>query len=174
MPYKLFNMSEYADHQAHEVLIGVSASYSSAKEGTLVKFVRENPECPLVFDEIEKADINVIRLFLQILGSGKLRNVFRDQDVSFRATTIIFTSNVGRELYADRSVNLTTLPEKVLIDAIQREKDIQGVPVLPPEFCSRIASGNTIMFNHLSVRYLAELANMNFEKIVANMEKNMG
>ena len=174
MPYKLFNMSEYVSYQSHEELVGIPKIYNSAKEGVLVEYVREHPECVLVFDEIEKASITVIRLFLQILGSGKLRNVYRNEDVSFQDTTIIFTSNVGKELYADRSVNLTTLPEKVLIDAIEKEKTPNGAPVLPPEICSRIASGNTILFNHLSVRYLAELVNSNFEKLVADMEEEYG
>ncbi len=174
MPFKIFNMSEYSSHQSHEELIGISKIYNTAKEGSLVKYVRENPECLLVFDEIEKAHINVIRLFLQILGSGKLNNVYRDEDVSFSDVTIIFTSNVGRELYADRSVNLTTLPEKVLVDSIAKEKDPSGEPALPPEICSRIASGNTVMFNHLSIRHLAEMVNTNFEKIVTDMESEYG
>lgn len=174
IPHKTFNMSEYASRQAYEELIGVSQIYNSAKEGSLVKFVRENPECLLIFDEIEKANISVIRQFLQILGAGTLHNVYRDEDVSFRSTTIIFTSNVGRELYADRSVNLTTLPEKVIVDAIQREKNEYGDPALPMEICSRIASGNTVMFNHLSVRHLAEMVRENFNKIVAGMEQEYG
>ena len=174
IPHKIFNMSEYAAHHSHEELIGISRIYNQAKEGTLVKFVRENPECLLIFDEVEKAHINVIRQFLQILGAGKLHNVYRDEEVSFKDATIIFTSNVGKELYADRSVNLTTLPEKVLVDAIQKEKNEYGQPALPPEICSRIASGNTVMFNHLSVRHLAEMVRENFDKIVAGMEKEYG
>lgn len=174
IPHKTFNMSEYAAHQSHEELIGVSKLYNSAREGTLVKFVRENPECLLIFDEIEKAHLNVIRQFLQILGAGKLHNVYLDEDTSFKDATIIFTSNVGKELYADRSVNLTTLPEKVLIDAIQKEKNDYGAPALPPEICSRIASGNTVMFNHLSIRHLAEMVRRNFDKIVEGMEKEYG
>ena len=170
IPHKIFNMSEYAAHQAHEELIGISKIYSGAKEGSLVKFVRENPECLLIFDEIEKAHINVIRQFLQILGSGTLHNVYRDDDTSFRDTTIIFTSNVGKDLYADRSVNLTSLPEKVIVDAIQSEKNLMGEPALPPEICSRIASGNTVMFNHLSIQHLAKMVRKNFDKIVAGME----
>ena len=46
--------------------------------------------------------------------------------------------------------------------------------VLPPEICSRIASGNTIMFNHLSVRHLTNMIQTNFEKIVNGMEKEYG
>ncbi len=174
IPYKIYNMSEYAAPNSHEDLIGTSKKYSNAKEGSLVKFVRQNPECLLVFDEIEKAHINVIRQFLQILGSGKLQNVCLEKETSFRDATIIFTSNVGKELYADRSINLTTLPEKVLIDAIQKEKDVYDQPMLPPEICSRIASGNTVMFNHLSVRHLAEMVRENFDRIVEGIKKEYG
>lgn len=174
IPYKIFNMSEFSANQSHEELIGVSSFYNKAKEGTLVEFVRNNPESLLIFDEIEKANINVIRQFLQILGAGKLHNVYRNEDTDFRNTTIIFTSNVGRELYADRSVNLTTLPEKVLIDAIRREKNIYGEPALPPEICSRIASGNTVMFNHLSVRHLVELVRNSFDETVVRMKEEYG
>lgn len=168
LPYKMFNMSEYAFNASIDELVGTSTIYSNAKEGTLVKFVRENPECVLIFDEIEKAHISVIRLFLQILGSGKIRSKYSDKDISMRKAVIIFTSNAGKALYEDRSVNLTTLPEKVLMDALLKEG------VLPPEICSRIASGNTIMFNHLSVRHLTKMIQRNFEKIVSGMEKEYG
>ena len=92
-PYKVFNMSEYSSDQSFESLIGVSPFYKKAQEGELVKFVRENPECILVFDEIEKAALSTIRLFLQILGSGRLFNVFKEEDTSFKDTIVIFTSN---------------------------------------------------------------------------------
>ena len=170
LPYKIYNMSEYASSQSHEEMIGTAKIYSNSRSGSLTEFVKNNPECLLVFDEIEKAHIHTIRLFLQILGSGKLRDVNKDEDVSFRDATIIFTSNVGRELYADRSVNLSTLPEKVLIDAITKERNEYGEPALPPEICSRIASGNTVIFNHLSIRYLTEMVSKTFDDIVSGME----
>ena len=174
IPHKTFDMSEYASDESYEDLVGISDFYKNAKDGVLVKYVRENPECLLIFDEIEKANISAIRLFLQILGSGKLRSIFKGDDVSFRDATIIFTSNVGKELYEDRSVNLTTLPEKVLISAIQGEKTETGAPALPLEICSRIASGNTVMFNHLSVRHLAEMVRENFDRVVTGMETEHG
>ena len=174
VPHMTFDMSEYSGFSSTDILIGTSQIYKNSTEGILVKFVRENPECVLIFDEIEKAHINVIRLFLQILGSGKAHNVSRNTDTSFRDATIIFTSNVGRELYADRSIDLTALPEKVLVDAIQKEKNDYGEPALPPELCSRIASGNTVMFNHLSIRYLVQMVNDNFNRIAVGMEKEYG
>ena len=168
-PYKIYNMSEYVAPNALDELMGTSKSYSNSREGNLVKFVRQNPECILVFDEIEKAHISVLRLFLQILGSGNMNNISNESTTSFEEAIIIFTSNVGKALYEDRSVNLTTLPERVIINAIQQEKNANGVQVLPNEICSRIASGNTIMFNHLSISHLAGMVRNKFEKVSSAM-----
>ena len=174
VPVKKYNMSEYASQNSPDALIGTSQIYSNSKEGSLTRFVRQNPECVLIFDEIEKAHINVIRLFLQILGSGSLHSVSKEEDISFRDTIIIFTSNVGKELYADRSVSLSTLPEKVIVNAVQSEINEYGNPALPAEICSRLAAGNMIMFNHLSMRYLAEMADDNFRRISIDMEEVYG
>lgn len=170
-PYKLFNMSEYSSKDAVDVLLGISSIYKNAKEGILLEYVRKNPNAVLIFDEIEKANIAVIRLFLQILGSGRAFNVHRDEETSFEETLIIFTSNVGKELYADRSVNLSTLPESVVLSAIRQEKNANGQQVLPDEICSRIASGNMLLFNHLSMKHLAEMTKNNFDKVVQAMEE---
>ncbi len=174
IPYKIFNMSEYSDHQAHDTLIGVGALFNGGgkdNDGTLTKFIRENPESLLLFDEIEKAHINTIRLFLQMLSAGKIQDVYKNKMLSLDKTIIIFTSNVGKELYEDRSVNLTALPEKVIVDAIRSDKNEFGAPAFPPELCSRIAAGNTILFNHLSTRHLAGMVRKNFDEVCRGMEE---
>ncbi len=173
-PCMFFSMSDYSSPFGVEELAGATKAFGNTREGTLVSFVRKNPECILIFDEIEKANIQVIRLFLQILGSGKLHNMSRNDDTSFADAIIIFTSNVGKQLYADRSVNLTTLPERVVLDSIRKEEGPSGNPLLPEEICSRIASGNMILFNHLSVRHLTGMVQQNFEKISMYMNEEYG
>lgn len=174
IPHKIFHMSEYSDHQAHEGLIGTSAVFSNAKEGTLTSFVRQNPECLLVFDEIEKAHLNVLRIFLQILGSGKMGNINKGGDVSFQDAIIIFTSNLGKELYEDRTKKLSALPDRTLISAIRNEKDGNDRPILPPELCSRIETANVVIFDHLHIRHLAGLVRSNFDRVCADLEKEYG
>ncbi len=169
LPCDRYDMSDYATEYSHEELIGTSKIYENAREGRLVDFVMKNPRCLLIFDEIEKAHINVTRLFLQILGSGYLRSKHSEENVSFKEAIVIFTSNAGKELYDDRSVNLTLLPERVLIDAVQREKNSRGEQVLPAEICSRIAAGNTILFNHLNIRNLTEMVSAGFDRVAQNM-----
>ena len=173
-PNKIFNMSEFSSDVSYEQLVGFSSTYKNAQKGILTEYVKKNPNALIIFDEIEKADITVIRLFLQILGSGNLTDAYIQEKVSFKNTIIIFTSNVGKELYSDRSVRLSSLPERVIIDAISSEKNPYGEKVLPPEICSRIAAGNLIIFDHLSVRRLSKMINENFERVVGLMEKEYG
>ena len=113
MPYMRFDMSEYSDKEANFEFCGSDKVYKNGKAGNVTSFVAENPECVLLFDEIEKAHLNVIHLFLQILDAGRLRDNFTDEEVSFSQAVIIFTTNVGKNLYSDPSiVNLSSLPRK--------------------------------------------------------------
>ena len=95
-PWQMFDMSEYSSKESNLDLIGVSDFYKSARPGILTEYVKKHPDSVLIFDEIEKAHINVMRLFLQILGQGRLRDICLKEDVSFANTIIIFTSNVGK------------------------------------------------------------------------------
>ncbi|MCR4788914.1 MAG: AAA family ATPase, partial [Lachnospiraceae bacterium] len=169
--HKVFDMSNYSSDQSYERLVGFSKTYKDSQKGELTDLVEKNPDIVLVFDEIEKAHLKVIRLFLQILGFGRLTDAYTQKDVSFEKTIIIFTSNVGRDLYLDRSVKLSSLPERVIQDAIKNEKNQYGTTVLPPEICSRIASGNTIMFDHLGISKIAGMVEARFETVRANMKE---
>lgn len=166
LPYKFFNMNEYVRPDACDELVGTPSIFGNAKEGSLTSFVRKNPRSIVIFDEIEKAHMSTIRIFLQMLNSGYMRDVKNDTNVSFEETIVIFTSNCGKKLYDDVTVNLTKLPESVVISSIKDE--------LPPEICSRIASGNMIMFNHLSIHCLADMVVSKFNSFADKMESTYG
>jgi ATP-dependent Clp protease ATP-binding subunit ClpA len=147
---------------ALNVLYRFSASFKDAKEGTLTGFVNENPHCILLFDEIEKANIKIIQLFLQILDAGNLHDAFTDSDVSFRDTIIIFTTNAGKQLYeGDHKANAAGIPRQTIVNALETDKDPKtDQPYFPPAICSRLATGYPIMFSHLMAHDL--------ERIIAN------
>lgn len=166
IPYKVFNMSGYLSYDSQIELTGTSKQYKTSTPGSLTGFVHDNPECVLIFDEFEKAHINIIRLFLQILGTGTLRDASIEKDVDFSKAIIIFTSNVGKTLYDEASIKPSSIPLKVLISALEEE--------LPPEICSRLGTGNVIMFNHLGIRKLAGLAERGFENVAENIRKAYG
>lgn len=160
LPYKRFDMSAYADHQAHVPLIGWAPSYKDAKEGLLTGFVKKNPESILLFDEIEKAHLNTIQLFLQILDAGRLHDDFRDEDVAFKDAVIIFTTNAGTQLYGgDANYNAAGLPRQVILNALETDTHPQsGKPFFPAAICSRLATGWPMMFNHLAAHDLESIS----------------
>ncbi|MGN1030736.1 MAG: AAA family ATPase [Butyricicoccaceae bacterium] len=157
-PFRRFDMSSYSQKEATSELIGDAPVWKNAKPGILTEFVRENPDCILLFDEIEKAHINVIHLFLQMLDAGVLRDSNRDEDISFRDTRIIFTTNAGHQLY-EENTGTADFSRQVVLDALRTDINPQtGEPFFPAAICSRLATGTAVMFRHLAVPDLEEIA----------------
>ena len=176
IPFKRFDMSSYADHQAHSALIGMSPSYKDAKEGLLTGFVRANPRSILLFDEVEKAHLNTIHLFLQILDAGRLHDDFLDKVIAFKDTVIVFTSNAGRQLYeADQKYNAAGLPRRTILNALATDTHPQtGKPFFPAAICSRLATGYPMMFNHLAAHDLESISAGELRKCCGLFEKQFG
>jgi ATP-dependent Clp protease ATP-binding subunit ClpC len=87
-----FDLSEYKDYHAFEVLIGDPDK--PERPARLVDPVRSKPFQVVLFDEIEKGHENVWDLMLQVLDEGRLTPA-SGKTVSFRNTIVIATSNVG-------------------------------------------------------------------------------
>lgn len=150
LPFKRFDMSSFSDHQQHSSLVGFAPSYHAAKAGTLTGFVKQHPRCVLLFDEIEKAHTNTINLFLQLLDAGTLHDNFRDEDIAFKDTLVIFTTNAGKRLYEERGSGAADLPRKVIMEALEAEAQPQsGRTAFPAAICSRLATGWPVLFNRL-------------------------
>lgn len=176
IPFKRFDMSGYSDHHQHVNLVGYAPSYKEAKAGTLTSFVKDNPECILLFDEVEKAHLNTIHLFLQILDAGVLHDDFEDEDVAFKDAVIIFTTNAGRQLYeGEGQRNAAGLPRQTILNALETDKHPQsGAPFFPAAICSRLATGWPLMFNHLQAHELEKISAAEFKKFCGLFEKQYG
>lgn len=176
LPFRRFDMSEYSENESNLEFAGSDSVYKGGKRGNVTGFVDDNPHCVVLFDEIEKAHLNVIHLFLQILDAGRLRDNHSDKEVSFANAIIIFTTNVGRSLYEDSSIsNLSTIPRKKIIKAISEDKNpTTGEALFPTAICSRLASGHVIMFNHLGAGNLYTIVNNELTKNAKSFEEAMG
>lgn len=173
IPRKEFDMSGYADDQSYMDLIGFGANYKAPKEGLLTGFVKKNPKCVLIFDEIEKAHITTIHLFLQILDSGHLKDEKTGEEVSFNQTIIIFTTNAGKELYSSsESGDFSCVSRKVILRAIQKEVNpLNGQPFFPAAICSRFATGNVVMFNNMTAASLCDISRAETKRFIENFKK---
>ena len=176
IPYKRFDMSSFADHQAYMALVGFEKSYHGAKPGTLTGFVKDHPHCILLFDEIEKAHFNTINLFLQVLDAGRLNDRYKDEDVCFKDTIIIFTSNACKSLYdGGAKENAAGVPRKTILNALETEINPQtGTPFFPATITSRIATGWPLLFNHLQAHHLEKISSSEFSRFCTLFEKQYG
>ena len=176
LPFKRFDMSTYADHQAYMGLVGFEKSYQGAKEGLLTGFVKENPHCILLFDEVEKAHLNTVQLFLQILDAGRLSDRYLSEDVAFKDTIIIFTTNAGKSLYeGDHRQNAAGVPRQTLISALETETDPRtGQPFFPAAIASRLATGWPLLFSHLQAHDLEKISRRELDRFGKLFEKQYG
>jgi ATP-dependent Clp protease ATP-binding subunit ClpA len=176
-PFKRFDMSAFS--HSHEVagLIGTPKMYQGAEPGGLTDFVQRNPNALLLFDEIEKAHYSAIHLFLQILDAGRLQDKFTEQNVAFRDTVIIFTTNVGRKLYENENsfgvhAANAAFHRATVLDALRTEVDPHTrVPFFPPAICSRMATGYPILFNRLRVEDLCQIVRAELNRVSELIEK---
>lgn len=86
-----FDMSEYQDPASIYRLIGRPGEKGS---GILTEKIRRNPFSLLLLDEIEKADKDILNLFLQVMDDGRLTDS-TGRTVDFTSVILIATSNAG-------------------------------------------------------------------------------
>ena len=166
--YHRFDMSGYMDHESANYLVGFPKTYKDARSGDLTRYVRENPQSVIVFDEIEKAHEQVKHLFLQVLQEGELYDNYEEKNVSFSDTILIFTTNAGRAAYeGETGTDLSGISTRVIVDAIGKDRLSNGAPAIPSALLSRLAAGNVIMFNRLGARDLLAICNKEFDRMGA-------
>lgn len=180
--YHIFDMSNYSDSGQGFALFGLSQGYKDAGEGKLTKAVKENPKSIIVFDEVEKAHPAVLQSFLYLLSQGKVKDEFTQEEIDFTNAILIFTSNLGSELYSNKSFleKITSdnqSAQTMLLDVISRETVIVGghqVKALSPEFLSRISQGDVVLFKKLPfdsyLRITKEVLEKNIESFKNALE----
>ena len=152
------DMSEYSDRTAVSKLIGATAGYVGYEDNsnTLTERVRRNPYSIVLFDEIEKADPQVITLLLQVLDDGRLTDG-QGNTVNFKNTVIIATSNAGFGFGTDdQDENKTDIMERI-------------APYFRPEFLNRF--NGVIEFNHLSKDDLKKIVDLMLAQVNKTLAK---
>jgi len=97
------DMSEYMEKHTIARLIGAPPGYLGHDEaGQLSEKLRKNPYALVLVDEIDKAHIDVLNLFLQILEDGYFTDSI-GYKIDCRHATFIFTTNAGAEEFGKQS-----------------------------------------------------------------------
>lgn len=167
MPVKIFDMSEYCDEHASDGLVGFEKTWKGSIPGVLTTYVSENPASIILVDEIEKAHLSVQLLFLQILEGARLYDKYYEKYISFENIIIIFTTNCGKGLYEDNEdTDLSTMDENEILESLREDQSF------PNELCSRFASGNIIMFNHLKSYDLCDIVRSKMDEVTEDIAAN--
>jgi ATP-dependent Clp protease ATP-binding subunit ClpB len=91
------DMSEYMEKHSVSRLIGAPPGYVGFEEGgQLTEAVRRRPYCVVLFDEIEKASMEIFNIMLQLFDDGRLTDG-QGTTVDFKNTVVIMTSNIGSQ-----------------------------------------------------------------------------
>lgn len=152
-----FDMSEYQNNIDIYRLIG-----TKEEAGNLTTFVTEKPFSLLLFDEIEKADPDILNLFLQILDEGILTDG-RGQKVSFSNTIIIATSNAGSDIISQ------TLSQHADYEQVKNNLNQHLIDqhIFKPELLNRFSG--VIAFTPLDLPAIGEVAKL----LIENLKKTV-
>ncbi len=139
------DMSEYMERSSVSRLIGPPPGTPGYElGGLLTEAVRLKPYQVVLFDEIEKANPDILNLMLQLLDDGRLTDS-KGVTVDFRNTIIILTSNVGANL-----------------PSYQRTEALTNY--FRPEFLNRI--DDIVSFHQLSEEDLRKIVDIHLNKLL--------
>ncbi len=145
------DMSEYQEKHTVSRLIGAPPGYVGYEEGgQLTEAVRRRPYSVVLFDEIEKAHMEVFNVLLQLLDDGRLTDG-HGRTVDFRNTVVIMTSNLGNQLWEGG--------RQVSRDEITRVLQAH----FRPEFLNRI--DEIVVFHPLNRAHMAQIVEIQLRRV---------
>jgi type VI secretion system protein VasG len=107
----VINMSEYKEDHKISRLTGSAPGYVGFGEGgVLTEAVRRKPNSIVLLDEVEKANVAVQEIFYQVFDKGSLQDD-KGQDIDFKNTIVLLTSNVGTDTIMKVCADPDTMPD---------------------------------------------------------------
>lgn len=169
--YLKLDMSEYNDSASVTKLIGSPPGYVGfEKQSLLVDHIRNNPHSVIVLDEVEKANRDVLDIFLNVFDEGYFFDANK-RKIDFTNSIIIMTSNLGfsEEMFHKNKIGY--------VDNTFQQEDIKKVinKHFRPEFINRI--DDIVYFENLSndccKKLIANYINEYEEKINFDLSKEL-
>ena len=132
-----YDMSEYQEKHSVARFVGAPPGYvgyedSNLSGGLLIRDIDRNPNCVILFDEIEKAHPDVTNVLLQLMDEGYVTGS-NGKRADARNAIIIMTSNLGSEAGDKNSIGFGSLERTGEDEKAMKE-------FFRPEFRNRIDS----------------------------------
>ncbi len=161
------DMSEYMEKFTYSRFVGAAPGYVGYYDANqLTDKVRLNPYSVILLDEIEKADAQLLNIFLQVFDAGRLTDA-RGNVIDFSKTTIVMTSNIGTALFAKANLGYKSSPEGTQVSRATLIKALKKY--FSPEFLNRI--DEIIVFHHLRGADIRSLIDIRLHEVRRDLEK---
>ncbi|MDP3052338.1 MAG: ATP-dependent Clp protease ATP-binding subunit [bacterium] len=157
-----FDMSEYQDKQSIFRFIG---SPDGKVPGNLTEAVSQKPYSLILLDEFEKANPDILNLFLQVFDDGRLTDNL-GRTVDFQNTIIIATSNAHSEFIK------TEIEQGKTMDAIADALKQKLTDYFKPELLNRFSS--VIVFRSLKFEEIVQIAKLQLDDLTKILGENQG
>jgi ATP-dependent Clp protease ATP-binding subunit ClpC len=161
------DMSEYMERFTYSRFIGAAPGYVGYMDtNQLTDKVRQNPFSIILLDEIEKADSQLINIFLQVFDAGRLTDA-RGNIVDFSHTTFIMTSNIGTSLFSKIEMGYqsdltgTNVSHSALLKSLKKH--------FSPEFLNRV--DEIVVFNHLEKEHIKKIIGLQLTNTREHLKK---
>ena len=157
------DMSEFMEKHSVSRIVGSPPGYVGYDEaGQLTEKIRRKPYAVILFDEIEKANPDVMNVLLQILDDGEITDS-HGRKVNFENTVIVMTSNAGSERKEGTVGFGHTVNEQ------NRDRAMKALgEFLRPEFLNRV--DEVICFNRLDEQNFAGIARIMLSELQKSLE----
>ena len=125
-----YDMSEYQEKHTVAKLIGAPPGYVGYDDGNLgggmlISDIEKNPNCVILFDEVEKAHPDIMNLLLSLMDEGTITSS-NGKKADARNSIVILTSNLGaadneRKSIGFGSIDKTDEDDKAVKDFFRPE-----------------------------------------------------
>lgn len=143
-----FDMSEYQEKHSVSKLIGSPPGYVGFEEnaGLLITQIQENPNCVLLFDEVEKSHPDVSTILLQLMDNGFVTGS-NGKKADCRNLVLILTTNAGAQAAEKNKIGFGSQEQDY------EDKDLKKF--FAPEFRNRLDA--VVTFKKLSKETMVKI-----------------
>lgn len=161
------DMSEYMERFTYSRFVGAAPGYVGYMDpNQLTDKVRQNPYSIILLDEVEKADSQLLNIFLQVFDAGRLTDA-RGNIVDFSHTTIIMTSNIGTSLFSKIQLGYQSDLDGAHVSHASLLKALKKY--FSPEFLNRI--DEVVIFDHLKRDGIKKIISIHLAGVFEQFEK---
>jgi ATP-dependent Clp protease ATP-binding subunit ClpC len=161
------DMSEYMEKYTYSRFVGAAPGYVGYYDSNqLTDKVRQSPYAVILLDEIEKADSQLLNIFLQVFDAGRLTDA-RGNVVDFSKATIIMTSNIGTALFGKANLGYRTDSDGTRVSRSSLLKALKKY--FSPEFLNRI--DEIVVFKQLDKRDIKKIIAIHLQELRRELDK---